>query len=165
MAKPRTSKKLTLVNDGGTFGMKPLKNTYVFLIGALLLIALGLWVGVAVFNEPDETPATIAYSDTTTIGELVMSGLVSSKAGQAIFTGKGACFTCHGISGRGDGPHGALFTRNPTDLTGSLRYLMDSDRFLVIKYGTNGGGMDSRSDLTSQEVWDVIAFLHELQDA
>ncbi len=142
--------------------MKPLKNTYVFLIGAWLLVALGLWVCVAVFNGPDETP-TIAFSDTISIGELVMSGLVSSKAGQAVYAGKGACFTCHGVNGRGDGPHGALFTRNPTDLTGSLRYLMDSDRFLVIKYGMNGGGMDSRSDLTSQEVWDTVAYLHDLE--
>ncbi len=144
--------------------MKPLKNTYVFLIGALLLIALGLWLRLAVFYEPDETPA-IAYSDTIVISDLLTSGLVSSEAGEGVYTGKGACFTCHGISGRGDGPHGALFTRNPTDLTGSLRYLMDSDRFLVIKYGTNGGGMDSRSDLTSHEVWDTIAYLHELQGA
>ena len=144
--------------------MKPLKNTYVFLIGAWLLVALGLWVGVAIFDEPDETP-TIAFSDTIAIAELVMSGLVSSEAGKAVFTGKGACFTCHGINGKGDGFQAALFTRNPTDLTGALRYLMDSDRFLVIKYGTNGGGMDSRSDLTSQEIWDTIAYLHELQGA
>jgi len=85
--------------------------------------------------------------------------------GKAVYTGKGACFTCHGVNGRGDGPHGALFTRNPTDLTGSLRYLMDSDRFLVIKYGTTGDGMVTRADLTEQEVWDVVAFLHELQGA
>ena len=138
--------------------MKPLKNTYVFLIGALLLIAFGLWLRLAGLDEPDET-LTIAYSDTIAIAELRARGLVSSKAGKGVYTGKGACFTCHGISGRGDGFQAAL------DLTGSLQYLMDSDRFLVIKYGTNGGGMDMRSDLTSQEVWDVIAFLHELQDA
>lgn len=143
--------------------MKRLHITSGLVIGVGLLIALGLWVCVAVFNELDETP-TIAFSDTITISELVTSGLVSSEAGQAVFTGKGACFTCHGISGRGDGPHGALFTRKPTDLTGPLRYLMDSERFLVIKYGGTGDGMVTRSDLTSQEVWDVIAFLHELQD-
>ena len=144
--------------------MKPLKNTYVLLIGALLLIALGLWLRVAVFNGPDETP-TIAFSDTVVISDLRASGLVSSKAGQAVYAGKGACFTCHGISGKGDGPHGALFTRKPTDLTGPLQYLMASERYLVVKYGMNGGGMVTRSDLTSQEVWDVIAYLHELQGA
>ncbi len=145
--------------------MKPLKNTYVFLIGALLLIALGLWLRLAVFDEPDETPTTIAYSDTIAIADLLASGLVSSEAGKAVYTGRGACFTCHGVNGKGDGPHAALFTRKPPDLTGSLQYLMDSERYLVIKYGTNGGGMDSRSDLTSQEVWDTIAYLHELQGA
>ena len=148
--------------------MKRLHITYRLVIGVGLLIAVGVWLYWAVFDrpiDPDETPTpAIAFSDTISIGELVMSGLVSSKAGQAVFTGKGGCFICHGISGRGDGPHGALFTRKPTDLTGPLRYLMDSERFLVIKYGGTGDGMVTRSDLTSQEVWDVIAFLHELQD-
>lgn len=145
--------------------MKPLKNTYVYLIGALLLIALGLWLRVAVFNEPDETPTTIAYSDTIAISDLLASGVVSSKAGQAVYAGKGACFTCHGVNGKGDGPHAALFTRKPPDLTGPLQYLMDSERYLVVKYGMNGDGMVTRSDLTSQEVWDTIAYLHELQGA
>jgi len=144
--------------------MERLKNPYVLVIGVGLLIMLGLWLRVAVFIGPEETP-TIAFSDTITISELLTSGLVSSEAGQAVFTGKGACFTCHGISGKGDGPHGALFTRKPTDLTGSLQYLMDSERYLVVKYGMNGGGMVTRPDLTSQEVWDTIAYLHELQGA
>ncbi len=145
--------------------MKPLKNTYVFLIGALLLIALGLWLRWAVFDEPDETPTTIAFSDTISITNLLASGLVSSEAGEGVYTGKGGCFICHGISGKGDGSQAALFTRKPTDLTGPLQYLMASERYLVVKYGMNGGGMVTRPDLTDQEVWDVVAFLHELQDA
>ena len=139
--------------------MKRLHITYGLVIGVGLLIALGLWLRWVVFDELDEAPTLIAYSDTIVISDLLARGVVSSEAGKGVYTGKGACFTCHGVNGRGDGPHGAL------DLTGSLRYLMDSDRYLVIKYGTNGGGMDSRSDLTSQEVWDVVAFLHELQGA
>ena len=82
--------------------MNRLHITYGLVIGMGLLIALGLWLRSAVFNGPDETPTTIAYSDTIAISELLASGVVSSEAGQAIFTGKGACFTCHGIGGKGD---------------------------------------------------------------
>ncbi len=144
--------------------MNRLHITYRLVLGVGLLIALGLWLRWAVLDEPNETP-TIAYSDTIAITDLRASGLVSSEMGKAVYTGKGACFTCHGISGKGDGPHGALFTRKPTDLTGPLQYLMASERYLVVKYGMNGDGMVTRPDLTSQEVWDTIAYLHELQGA
>ena len=151
--------------------IKTVKQTCTAIIGAGLLIAFGFWLHEAFYDDLHKrtSPAApevrdgIAFSDTTNVSDLITSGLVSSEAGKAIYLGKGSCGTCHGISGRGDGPLASQMAPRPTDLTGYLKYEMDSDRFLTIKYGIHGTGMVDRPDVTDQEAWDLIGYLHQLQ--
>ena len=86
--------------------------------------------------------------------------------GKAIFEGKGTCFNCHGIRGKGDGPAGHIFNPRPSDLTnwGRLRYKTDGERFMVLNNGIPGTGMVPLVGMaiTESEAWDVIAYLNEL---
>ena len=37
--------------------------------------------------------------------------------GKAIYEGKGTCFNCHGLSGKGDGPAGVILNPSPRNFT------------------------------------------------
>jgi mono/diheme cytochrome c family protein len=82
--------------------------------------------------------------------------------GKAIFEGKGTCFTCHGLSGKGDGDAGKALDPTPRDFTNpqfhSLR--TDGEMFWVIKNGSAGTGMISYNPamITDEEAWQVILY-------
>jgi mono/diheme cytochrome c family protein len=82
--------------------------------------------------------------------------------GKAIFEGKGTCFTCHGLSGKGDGDAGKALDPTPRDFTNpqfhSLR--TDGEMFWVIKNGSAGTGMISYNPamISDEETWQVILY-------
>lgn len=82
--------------------------------------------------------------------------------GKAIFEGKGTCFTCHGLSGKGDGDAGKALDPTPRNFTNpqfhSLR--TDGEMFWVIKNGSAGTGMISYNPaiITDEEAWQAILY-------
>jgi len=87
------------------------------------------------------------------------------------------CTSCHGESGKGDGPVGAVLNPHPRDLTkgefkfdtdGDGKTGTDTDLFNVI---TNGAGKYGGSEqmaawggsLTEEQRKDVIAYIHSLK--
>lgn len=99
-----------------------------------------------------------------------------STAGKAIYDGKGACATCHGATGAGDGIAAAAFNPKPTnfisgnyrlDTNGDGQSGADVDIAAVIKDGAAkfGGNvsMPGRADLTDDEVKNLIAYIHSLK--
>src|SRR3990172_3802760 len=80
--------------------------------------------------------------------------------GKAIFEGKGTCFTCHGVSGKGDGDAGKALDPTPRDFTNPAFHTAKTDGEMawVIKNGSAGTGMISYAPaiITDDEVWDVI---------
>ena len=82
--------------------------------------------------------------------------------GKAIFEGKGTCFTCHGMSGKGDGDAGKALDPSPRNFTNpqfhSLR--TDGEMFWVITNGSAGTGMISYSPaiITEEEAWQAILY-------
>ncbi len=82
--------------------------------------------------------------------------------GKAIFEGKGTCFTCHGLSGKGDGDAGKALDPSPRNFTNpqfhSLR--TDGEMFWVIKNGSAGTGMISYNPaiITDEEAWQAILY-------
>jgi len=106
--------------------IKTVKQTCTVIVGAGLLVAFGFWLHEAFYDDlhKSTSPAApevrngIAFSDTIKVSDLIAWGLVSSEAGKAIYQGKGSCVTCHGISGRGDGPLAYQLGPTPTSLTG-----------------------------------------------
>lgn len=98
-----------------------------------------------------------------------------AAAGKAIYDGKGACATCHGATGAGDGPAAAALNPKPAsfatasfrlDTDGDGQAGSDADLANVIK---NGGGkfggnpaMPGRADFSDAEISDLIAYVRSL---
>jgi len=82
-------------------------------------------------------------------------------AGQAIFTGKGQCVSCHGTAGIGDGPAGAQLTPKPANLT---KITGETDGSLFWKLTNGRGAMPPTKDsLSNTERWEVINYVRSLK--
>ena len=110
----------------------------------------------------------LAINSTATAGD--------AAAGKAIYDGKGACATCHGATGAGDGAAAAALDPKPAsfvtaafrlDTDGDGQPGSDADLANVIK---NGGGkyggnvaMPGRADFSDAEINDLVAYIHSLK--
>jgi cytochrome c553 len=82
--------------------------------------------------------------------------------GKAIFEGKGTCFNCHGKTGEGNGPAGAILNPSPRNFTNCKfhKKRKDGELFWVIKNGSAGTGMVSLvpGTITEEEAWTIINY-------
>lgn len=79
------------------------------------------------------------------------------------------CWTCHGKTGKGDGPIAMAYKPRPHDLTdrASLAKRTDRDLYNVI---SRGGGAVERSPtmpgwgsvLSPQDIWDLVVYVRQL---
>ena len=87
-----------------------------------------------------------------------------AAAGKALYEGKGSCFLCHGISGKGDGPAAQMNpTHPPSNFTNCAfqKEREDGELFWIIKYGSPGTGMQPLIPalLSEEEGWKVVAYI------
>ena len=86
--------------------------------------------------------------------------------GERIYQTKGTCFTCHGTTGRGDGPAGLELNPRPRNFTNPRFHELrtDGEMFWVIQNGSPGTRMFSYSPsvITEEEAWKVIHYLRTL---
>ncbi len=100
----------------------------------------------------------------------------SIVAGKAIYDGSGACFSCHGALGKGDGAAAAALNPKPRDLTtGKFTFDTDADGkpgteadlFNVITNGAQkyGGSMlmAGRPDLSDADRKAVVKYILSLK--
>lgn len=85
-------------------------------------------------------------------------------AGKALYEGKGRCFLCHGISGKGDGPAAHMHRPHPPrDFTDCAfqKEREDGELFWIIKYGSPGTGMQRLipGQLSEEEGWKIVAYV------
>jgi mono/diheme cytochrome c family protein len=82
--------------------------------------------------------------------------------GKAIYEGKGSCFRCHGLSGKGDGPNSLFSTPTPRNFTNAKfhRNRTDGELYWVLKNGITGTGMVPfiGGPITEEEAWQVILY-------
>ena len=81
--------------------------------------------------------------------------------GKVIYEGKGTCFNCHGMKGRGDGPGGTSLNPAPRNFhhRGMWHHRSEGEIFWVIKHGIEGTGMIPFGGLLSdEEIWTVIQY-------
>lgn len=81
--------------------------------------------------------------------------------GKVLYEGKGTCFTCHGLSGRGDGPAGATLNPPPRNFQhrGFWRHRREGEIFWVIKHGSpDTAMMPFGGSLTDEEIWSIIQY-------
>ncbi|MCU7937794.1 MAG: cytochrome c [gamma proteobacterium symbiont of Bathyaustriella thionipta] len=99
-----------------------------------------------------------------------------SAAGKAVYDGKGACASCHGAAGAGDGVAAAALTPKPTnfaignyrlDTNGDGHIGSDADIANVIKHGAAqyGGNvsMPGRADFNDEEINSLVAYLKSMK--
>jgi mono/diheme cytochrome c family protein len=81
--------------------------------------------------------------------------------GKEIFFGKGLCTSCHGDTGKGDGPAAPSFNPPPRDFTnaGWQKVRTDGEIFIAITEGTQFGMLPYGDGLTEREKWDLVNFL------
>ncbi len=71
------------------------------------------------------------------------------------------CFTCHGASGKGDGPAAAALNPKPADWT-SPKVQKESDGELFWKISNGRGPMPPWKHLSEKDRWDLIAHVRSL---
>jgi mono/diheme cytochrome c family protein len=77
------------------------------------------------------------------------------------------CDSCHGKTGRGDGPSGAILNPKPADYCTSTKHPTDADKIKMI---TDGGASMGHSMampawggvLDKQAILDLVAYIHTL---
>jgi mono/diheme cytochrome c family protein len=85
------------------------------------------------------------------------------RAGEQIYLVN--CATCHGETGKGDGPVARALTPKPSDL--ALVSTSVDDAYLYWRIAKGGGVLNSsmpawKSILVEDEIWMVVAFIHNL---
>lgn len=72
------------------------------------------------------------------------------------------CWTCHGKSGKGDGPAGANLNPKPKDQTGAeIQQLSDGALFWKITTGNSPMAAYEKL-LTEEQRWQVVSYIREL---
>ncbi|MCU7893868.1 MAG: c-type cytochrome [Candidatus Thiodiazotropha sp. (ex Lucinoma aequizonata)] len=118
---------------------------------------------------------------TTLCGGLLLISLspnvvADAAAGKAIYDGKGACGSCHGSAGMGDGPAAMAMDPKPLSFTeGVFKYDTDADGqsgtdadlVNIIKNGSAkyGGAaiMPGRADIPDGEIKALVAYIRTLK--
>lgn len=98
---------------------------------------------------------------------VVGQGKGDPKAGKAVYE-SAKCASCHGETGKGDGPQGQKLKDKPTDWTagGGLKGIDDQKIYEVIAKGGPAVGksraMPASPRLSEADVWNLVAYVKSL---
>ena len=99
-----------------------------------------------------------AYADTLKNPFLKDAKIISE--GKKIY--ESACWTCHGLDGKGAGPAAAKLNPNPADHT-SGKIQMQSDGAIFWKISKGRGEMlPMEKSLSKQQRWKLVCYIREL---
>ncbi|MDJ0808041.1 MAG: cytochrome c [Gammaproteobacteria bacterium] len=103
--------------------------------------------------------------------------LADAAAGKVVYDGVGACASCHGATGKGDGAAAAALNPKPRDFSagdfaldtdGDGQPGSDTDLFNVIKNGAAkyGGAatMPGRADISDADIKAMVAYIRSLKN-
>jgi mono/diheme cytochrome c family protein len=88
--------------------------------------------------------------------------------GKKIFTSTGACYTCHGVEGKGDGPAGIGLIPPPRNFTdpqfSGLR--TDGELYWVVTHGSPGSSMFAYAPqiISEEDAWYVVTYVQTLSE-
>src|SRR5204862_7874025 len=77
-------------------------------------------------------------------------------AGQKLYTNN--CLTCHGPSGRGDGPGGAALEKKPADLSSLVKGQSDGALFWKISEGRSPM-VSWKGSLSETQRWELVNYI------
>jgi mono/diheme cytochrome c family protein len=130
-------------------------------ISVLVLLLAACGGGNAADTKEDKVPDQYA-SQTNPFNEKADA----VAAGKDIFTSN--CASCHGDSGKGDGPAGASLNPKPADLTEPAKNDSDGELLWHVAEGSGAGTPGSampawKNTLSQDQMWQVIAYLRTLK--
>jgi mono/diheme cytochrome c family protein len=125
-------------------------------VGLLLLL-------VACSNDQIDKSSSSDTIPAEYVGKTNPFGAEAASAGAEIF--KANCAACHGDTGHGDGPASAGLAPAPKNLAELQTQVGDDYLFWRINTGKVGTVMVSwKGILTEEQIWQIISFLHTLQN-
>ncbi len=131
------------------------------LLTALMFVA----ATAAVAEEKDPLKPRVPVdqmADAKAMKNPTPEGEATITKGKALFEGKGTCLNCHGATGEGNGPAGAILNPSPRNFTNCKfhKKRKDGELFWVIKNGSSGTGMVSLTPgtITEEEAWTIIRY-------
>lgn len=137
----------------------------VFSVAVYLLLMIGPEESATKAGERDITLPRAPAEAKALANPIPLSDQVLLE-GERIYQTKGTCFTCHGTTGRGDGPAGLELNPRPRNFTNPRFHELrtDGEMFWVIRNGSPGTRMFSYSPsiITEDEAWKVIHYLRTL---
>lgn len=117
-------------------------------VGGMLLVGLMLTASPAVFAAEEKDPCgTRVPADQLAAAKAEKNPYNGNAAaiaeGKEIFEGKGTCFTCHGMTGKGDGDAGQALDPGPRNFTNPKfrDCKTDGEKLWVIRNGSPGTAM------------------------
>ena len=127
------------------------------LIAVLVLTALALAACGGSSSEPTPIPTVPAdFAGKTLPAE------ADAAAGKDVYTVN--CESCHGVSGRGDGPAGLALDPQPRNLPEFIPQVGNDYLFWRVNTGVEGTSMVSWAGvLTEEQIWNAIAYVRTLK--
>jgi mono/diheme cytochrome c family protein len=135
--------------------MKTIRSIVLVVLMTLILAACG---ESGTSAEPAPLPAAPAeYAGKT---NPFAGNAEAIAAGKELYTAN--CATCHGDTGKGDGPVGASLDPKPADLSDPALDAKRADDFMAwrVSEGVTGTSMPAWKAMFSEEqIWQVIAYV------
>ncbi|HUK55069.1 MAG TPA: c-type cytochrome [Nitrospiria bacterium] len=117
-------------------------------LASLVLLALLISGSYIVYAGTEADPCkTRVPADQLAAAKAEKNAYVGDAAavaeGKSIFEGKGTCFTCHGLGGKGDGDAGKALDPTPRNFTNAKFHACktDGEMLYVIRNGSPGTAM------------------------
>ena len=138
-----------------------------YLKSGVLAVSVCAFLGSAVYAEEKDINVPRVPGDQRAAAKALKNPHPATPEniakGKAIYEGMGTCFNCHGTSGKGDGPAGAILNPTPRNFTNPKFHKIRTpgEMFWVIKNGSAGTGMVPLigTAITEDEAW--LAILYE----
>ena len=129
------------------------------LFGAMLLLA-GLLVACA--DDETATPQALETVPAEFAGQTNPYGAEAAPQGAEVY--QAYCASCHGETGRGDGPASGSLVPPPKNLADLHPKVGDDYLFWRISAGKSGTAMVGwRGILTDEQIWQVVSFIRTLE--
>lgn len=121
----------------------------VAVVGAAALLILGTGIGLVAAQGPWKAPAEA-------------KALKNPEKGTAQKSAEINCASCHGKSGKGNGPAAAALNPKPADWT-SARVQSQTDGEIFWKITNGRGAMPPWKHLPEKERWELVNYIRTLK--